>query len=112
MSPEVQRGPLSPAEAGELQTQQIPEEVFGAFNTLIAKNLSQGQAKVLQKDVISLLVGQGVNREAIFDNKWLDVEGQLPDRWLAGQIRQAGFIMAARPLMPILNSKRARSQQH
>ncbi len=74
MSPEVRRGPVSPAEAAELQTEQIPDEVFIAFNGLIAQNLQQGRARVLQKDVVALLEAQGRNRDEIYKQHWLDIE--------------------------------------
>ena len=74
MSPEIKRGPMSPAEAMELQVQQIPDEVFVAFNALIAQNLSYGRATVKQHDVVARLEGQGMNRRDIYDRHWLDVE--------------------------------------
>lgn len=74
MSPEIKRGPMSPAEAMELQVQQIPDEVFIAFNALIAQDLSNGRATVKQNDVVARLEGQGMNRREIYDRHWLDVE--------------------------------------
>ncbi len=74
MSPEVNRGPVSPVEAAELHKIQIPEEVFSAFNSLIAEKLRSGYARVLQKDVLALLEDQGMDRNEIFEKHWLDVE--------------------------------------
>ena len=74
MSPEVRRGPASPREIKELQTQQIPDEVFEVFNGLIAQNLSYGRSRVLQKDVVEQLVEGGMDRNEIFERHWLDVE--------------------------------------
>lgn len=65
---------MSPAEAIELQMQQIPGEVFVAFNALIAQNLSDGMATVKQDDVMARLVGRGMTRREIYDRHWLDVE--------------------------------------
>ena len=74
MSPEAIRGPVNPAEAAELQTELIPDEVFIAFNGLIARELSGGRARVLQKDVIAELEEVGVPRGEIFKRHMLDVE--------------------------------------
>ena len=74
MSPEIKRGPISPAEAIELQTQQIPDEVFVAFNALIAQNLSYGTSIVKQEDVINRLKEQGVDVNEMYRKHWLDVE--------------------------------------
>lgn len=74
MSPEAKRGPLTPAQAAEQQVQQIPDEVFGVFNTLITESLSLGRAKVLQKDVLDQLEVQGMDRRDVFSKGWLEVE--------------------------------------
>lgn len=74
MSPEFNRGPVSPGEAAELQTQQIPNEVFEVFNQLIAQNLFNGRSRVLQKEVVAQLEAEGHERASIFDKHWLDVE--------------------------------------
>jgi hypothetical protein len=73
MSPEAIR-PVSPREAAEMQTEQIPDAVFGVFNELIAQNLYHGRSTVLQKDVVERLVEQGMDRGKIFEKHWLDVE--------------------------------------
>jgi hypothetical protein len=75
MSPEARRGPVSPSEAAELQTEQIPEEVFIVFNSLIARNLREGRSTVLRDEVVTELEARGMNREDIFSKHWLDVEG-------------------------------------
>lgn len=74
MSPEMKRGPVSPREAAELQTEQIPDEIFMIFNGLIAQNLYRGRAMVKQKDVLAAAEAQGLKRSEIFDRHWLDVE--------------------------------------
>lgn len=74
MSPEIVRGPLSPPEAAERRTEQIPEEVFNVFNGLITQNLVDGRSKVLQKDVIAQLEERGFVRQEIFTKHLLDVE--------------------------------------
>jgi hypothetical protein len=75
MSPESRQGPISPREAAELQTEQIPDVVFEAFNELIAQNLDEGRAVVKQKDVLVLLGTKGVEPDEVFERRWLDIEG-------------------------------------
>ena len=74
MSPEIKRAPVSPSEAAELQTEQIPEEVFVVFNGLIAQNLKHGRSRVLQREVVARLEAEGMSTEDIYDKNWLDVE--------------------------------------
>ncbi len=74
MSPENRRGPISPVEAMEQQTEQIPDEVFLVFNALIAQNLHKGRSTVMQTDVVEALVQQGFDKKDIYKNHWLDVE--------------------------------------
>lgn len=74
MSPEARRGPISPAEAKELKTEIIPDEVYLVFNALIAQNLYRGRASVKQDDVVGQLVEQGFDRAEIFSKHWLDIE--------------------------------------
>ena len=74
MSPEIKRGPMSPTEAMELQMQQIPDEVFIAFNALIAQNLSYGRSIVGQKEVVDRLKEQGIDINEMYRRHWLDVE--------------------------------------
>jgi hypothetical protein len=75
MSPEARRGPISPSEAAELQAEQIPDAVFAAFNELIAQNLNEGRAVVMQRDVLALLRAQGIDRDEVMERRWLDIEG-------------------------------------
>jgi hypothetical protein len=74
MSPEIKRGPLSPAEASEQQVQQIPDEVFVVFNSLIARDLYDGASTVFQDEVVKALTEQGLRSVDINKNHWLDVE--------------------------------------
>ncbi len=76
MSPEIKRGPINPIEAAELKTTEIiPEEVFGAFNELIAQNLQGKSSRVLQKEIVKRLKDDGMKESEIFEKHWLDVEG-------------------------------------
>lgn len=70
-------GPIRPDQVDELKSAQIPEEVFKAFNELIAKHWSGHSARVAQDDVIALIIqkiGDSITRDAVFERKWLDVE--------------------------------------
>lgn len=69
-------GPISPTEANELRQKNIPDEVYDAFNTLIVRNLINGQAIVKVNEVVSLIqeLIPFTTDLQIFDNHWLDVE--------------------------------------
>lgn len=69
--------PFSPAEARAAREKVFPDFVIEAFNTLIAKNLSGGESTVVQNDVINEILKrglEGLTRQQIFDNRYLDVE--------------------------------------
>lgn len=68
--------PITPAEAEKLKTDSIPDIVIECFNELIAKNMSlDGESTVLQKDVVSLIVGKSnYSSSDLYRNKYLDVE--------------------------------------
>jgi hypothetical protein len=74
MSPEQRSGPIAPQEIQALKTEQIPDEVFAVFNELIAENLHNRRATVLQKDVVAKLEARGLTRDEIYKRRWLDVE--------------------------------------
>ena len=91
MSPEIKRGPLSPAEMQALQTEQIPDEVFVAFNALISRRIMGGRATVHQNEVLALLEEQGMNRREIFDNHWLDVEDSYREQGWKVEYDKPGY---------------------
>lgn len=67
--------PLSPKEIAALKQQYIPGYVYNAFNLLIARNFNGRDARVLQEDVVSIIMSKvNVSRAEIIANKWLDVE--------------------------------------
>lgn len=74
MSPEQRCGPINPAEIIEQKIRQIPDQVYEAFNGLIAQNYKNGYALVEQKDVVAILEAQGIERREIFGKHMLDVE--------------------------------------
>lgn len=54
---------------------EIPSFVINAFNILIIKNLHNGEAIIIQDEVIAkILQLHDTTRERIFENRWLDVE--------------------------------------
>lgn len=66
--------PITPDEAGR---GHIPDFVFDAFNSEIAKSYSGRQATVKQSDVILSILRrapEGTERSDVFDNGWLNVE--------------------------------------
>lgn len=91
MSPEIKRGPMSPAELMERQTQQIPDEVYIAFNALISQRIMNGRATVLQNEVMSVLERQGMNRREVFKNHWLDVEESYREKGWKVEYDKPGY---------------------
>ncbi len=64
--------PIKPNEVVEKKV--FPDEVITAFNELIAKNFSQGEASFKQEDIVKLIVAKGIKRNTIYPNHLLDVE--------------------------------------
>lgn len=69
-------GPISPDEVVEAKQKYFPPEIFEAFNEEIAKNFSNGCARVIQRDVANRIANKmGYdNTSIIYSNKYLDVE--------------------------------------
>ena len=67
--------PISPREVAGKKV--FPDEVISSFNELIAQNGGDGCDPVIvnQDEVIKLMVSKGLNKDKIFKNHWLDVEG-------------------------------------
>jgi hypothetical protein len=75
--------PIKPNEVVAKKFDGIPDQVFEAFNELIAKNWTGHSSRVLQEDVLNLITakmtgtsldGQEIDRQVVFNNHWLDVE--------------------------------------
>lgn len=68
--------PITPNTATEFKKKQMPEGVIDAFNELIAKRWNGSTSKVMQNEVIDLIIEKvpKATRRKIFDNHWLDVE--------------------------------------
>ena len=75
-------GPISPDEALRTHIGQIPEAVFKVFNDLLATRFSTegGCVTIRQIDVIELLETAGLNRQEIFDKRWLNIEAAYEKR--------------------------------
>lgn len=72
---------ITPGQVVDAKENQIPDEVFAAFDELIAKDFNQGYATVMQNEVLLLALKKlkaaghrRMTRQIIFDNHWLDVE--------------------------------------
>lgn len=69
--------PITPNEVARLPSTQIPDEVYEAFNEMIAACWRGTSARFLQKDVVNLIKSKlsermpGVN---VYEKRWLDVE--------------------------------------
>jgi hypothetical protein len=77
-------GPIKPEDVVELKEKHIPEEVFTAFNNLIAKHFDGRSSRITANSVMSeLLINPpkevvemepACRRKYIFENRYLDVE--------------------------------------
>lgn len=76
---EKKSGPISPKEIDQIKS-AIPEEVFDAFNELIAANWTGRSATFKQDDVVPVALKKlkqrlpNMTRAKMFENHWLDVE--------------------------------------
>lgn len=66
--------PITPAEIPSFKKGIIPDAVFEVFNELIAKNYSNGSARVTQSDVVNKLATRGISGSQIYAEKYLDIE--------------------------------------
>ncbi len=73
--------PLTPQEIKKLKTENIPDEVFEVFNTLIAREFNGSTtARVAQRDVVAALEAVNISEREALDNGWLDVEAAYEDK--------------------------------
>jgi len=70
--------PLSPSEAMKRKAESIPDYVLEGFNNIIAQKINNSKwARVTQNEAIEAileLAPEGVTRQTLFNNNWLDVE--------------------------------------
>lgn len=62
---------LRPEEVVSAKTEDIPQEVFDAFNAAIAKHWDGQRAKFTQQEVVKAI---DFAPDVIIKNRWLDVE--------------------------------------
>lgn len=68
-------GPIKPHEVVAQKKQYLPEEVFQAFNQMIAQNWDGSQATFTQREILARLVEVvNMNRSEIYERRYLDVE--------------------------------------
>lgn len=68
--------PINPSEAQALKDKNIPDGVIEVFNEMLVEKLSEGTATLNQGELVSRIMAKmGCERQTIFDNHWLDVEG-------------------------------------
>lgn len=65
--------PIKPEEVTGERLKNFPNEAIEAFNELIARG-GGNYVVIGQEEVIALMVKKGLDRNAIFQNHWLDVE--------------------------------------
>lgn len=69
--------PITPEQASKLKQSVIPDFVIDAFNDAITKNLRDGSARVLQKDVVAAIKAKApedFEMGRLFSENMLDVE--------------------------------------
>ena len=66
--------PVTPRQAVKDKVVIFPDEVFKVFNRLIVFHLRDGEASIDQDEIVKELVKEGLKRNEIFKNGWLDIE--------------------------------------
>lgn len=67
--------PITPEDVIPAKLEVIPDDVITVWNTLIAKNYTNGSSVVTQDEaVVALCYKMLVTRAEVFLRKWLDIE--------------------------------------
>ena len=67
--------PIRPEDIVDSKVKYLPDAVIDVFNRLIAVHYSNGSANIKQNIIVAALIeALGIERQAIFDNHYLDVE--------------------------------------
>jgi hypothetical protein len=70
--------PISPLEALAASEKAVPEQVFEAFNELLAEKLSRGRNRVsatfTESAVVARIVAKGISRSELYERNWLEVK--------------------------------------
>ena len=73
-------GPIKAQDIVKAKTTTIPDEVFDAFNELIASKWDGRSAHITQDEVVKLSLvklqstGKDISRNKLFESGWLDIE--------------------------------------
>lgn len=72
---------IRPVEVASTKAGLLPDGVIEVWNALIAKNFSNGKATVLQNEAVAALMEKmSVDRQYVFEMKWLDIEDVYRDQ--------------------------------
>ncbi len=90
------KGPISPDEVDEFRQKNrvpIPDEVYEAFNELIAEDWDDKQAVVEQPVVVERILSKlpQVKKDDIYKNKWLDVEEAYEEQGWTVEYDKPGY---------------------
>ena len=66
--------PITPNEVDSQKKASIPHYVIYCFNKLITKRWNGESSVIKQAEIVSELMGMGIERDSIFENNMLDVE--------------------------------------
>lgn len=67
--------PIKPSELGAKQTQALPDEVFDAFNELIAKEWNGSSATILQSAAVAKIAAKlDILKVEVFERRYLSIE--------------------------------------
>ena len=69
--------PLASSDVTAAQVELFPDFVIETWNTVIAKNWSGTQSRILQDDIMLELIAASpvlINRADVFARHWLDIE--------------------------------------
>lgn len=66
--------PITPDDIAGQKRESFPDEVFEAFNEIIAANCVNGRSCFTQDAVVRLMISKGLEIDEIIAKHWLDVE--------------------------------------
>ena len=86
--------PLAPSEVVSAQVELFPDFVIETWNTVIAKNWSGTESRILQDDIMLELIAASpmlINRGDVFAQHWLDIEDVYRAEGWAVQYDKPGY---------------------
>lgn len=107
-------GPIKPSEVAAAKANAIPNEVYEAFNELIAKNWDGHEAVVGQGEAASLALDKlntgdrEVTSAQLYANHWMDVEGAYRKMGWRVEYDKPGYCEDYEPTYTFRKGKRAR----